>query len=609
MKGKGVVFTMDIMIGIAFVLTIFLMMPVKFESPYPELSYQKLSYDSGDVINALTNLQTGDIQNTPTVANLIQSGVLTDRDMNKSVLDLIGSFWYGGNYTTAQNISRDVLSGIGGFCFNLTTSDQTVYSSCNTSASTIASGEKIVSGYQVGQPVSGYIARAFATKTSKNNTLVLKGDIISSSVTKPNGKGDNGNTVGITYDLVIPDNSTLVDSYWYIEGSWSDNQIKAYINGNFIGVANGNGTRFDSSKTLQYLHTGYNNLTMTGKFNKGGYETGDDGSTHFVLNYSTQQGSTLPQSNDLHFANVSSYASIKYKKPVFVAGTVTGMAVNLSAQGSNATLRFVYDGNTYNVSTKNITSNNVLWNNTEILGALTPYNIGYSNLSATYFYFQVEIDNYTANQNTGAQRDIFNNSYAEVNYTPTNILYGKIDITNTTSATSIQNGCAGQGGFYRNVTWQFNSSQLYTPLSLDSLISWLYYSGTDPSQTIAANSVNLYSHPPQPLIVELARFGYTNRTTEIVGGINNYSLNFSSGYCVGPANSIVAYTFLVSSQVGYGNVFNTSQQAANDAAQRLLNILQPAGINASQISIDNQSVSGIQWLWGPSMFKIATWSR
>lgn len=604
MNMKGQVFLTDIIFGISLVLILFLFVPIKFESVFPDASYQKLSYEAQDVMNALSLLNVSEISTETTVQNLIQSGSIQQKDMSKSVLDLIGSFWYNGNLTIAQNITRETLGGLTDFCFNLTTSNSTVYSSCNTSSNTISVSEKIVSGYQVGQPVSGYIARAFAVKETKNNTLVVKGEIISGSVKKTNG-GNNQNTVGITYDLTIPLNSTLIDSYWYIEGVWTDNKIKAFINGQFIGTATGNG-RFNHLD--QYLNIGYNNLTLLGTFGSNGPEAGDDGTSHFVVNYSTPQPSTIPQSNDINFAYVTSNTSIRYKKPIFVIGTVNGLAVNLSAIGSTALLSFVYNGQTYNISTKNIVNNNVYWNNTEISNALSSDGISYSNLGTTYFYFIVYVDTYHSQENLGSGRAIFNTSYVEVNYTSKTNVYGQIDITNTIPGFSFSNPDQ-ISGFYRNVAWQFNHNSLYTPLGVDSLLSWLYYSGTTPRQNISANSVALYRSPPQPLIVELARFGYANYSGEIMNGLNNYTLNFSQGYAVGPTNSLITYTFLVPSQVGYGSVFNTSQQAAADAQQRLLNLLQPAGITANQINIDNQSISGIEWLWGPAIFNVVAWSQ
>ena len=69
------------------------------------------------------------------------------------------------------------------------------------------------------------------------------------------------------------------------------------------------------------------------------------------------------------------------------------------------------------------------------------------------------------------------------------------------------------------------------------------------------------------------------------------------------------YTYLVKGLVGYDRVFNTSQLAIDDARQRLIAQIGAEGITAESIEVDSQSVQGIQWLWGPSLFKIVTWGR
>jgi hypothetical protein len=69
------------------------------------------------------------------------------------------------------------------------------------------------------------------------------------------------------------------------------------------------------------------------------------------------------------------------------------------------------------------------------------------------------------------------------------------------------------------------------------------------------------------------------------------------------------YTYLVKGLVGYGNIFNSSQLASDDAIQRLISQIGAEGISAESIEVDAQSVQGIQWLWGPSLFKILSWEK
>jgi hypothetical protein len=33
------------------------------------------------------------------------------------------------------------------------------------------------------------------------------------------------------------------------------------------------------------------------------------------------------------------------------------------------------------------------------------------------------------------------------------------------------------------------------------------------------------------------------------------------------------------------------------------------GINPEEMGVDSQSIQGIKWLWGPSLFKILVWKE
>lgn len=601
MAMKGFIFTTDMIIGLSLAIIIVLsFVSLEFESILPEKRYERLNYVADDIVNLLSHLKTRSVSDKPTVSELVQNGILDDDDMNNTVLDLIGSLWYSGNESLAENISREVLEPFNDTCINLTAEWQTIYSSCTATPSNVATRAAISSGYEIGRPVSGYIARALATRMSKTTTLIVKGDIVSSSVRRP-AAGTNQNEVNLTYDLHIPTDAVLIDSYWFIEAAYTDNKFKAYINGVFIpgSAATGDVLLTDLNS---YLQPGHNLLTVVYRYGSAGYEGGDDGASHFVLNYSTEEVRTLPSRDKLYFGNVFSNTSIKYKKPVFVAGVIKSLDVNVSLVATTANLSFKFEGKGYNISKKTVSNNNVYWNNTEIQDALAEYNISYSNLTTRYFYFVIEADDYHEREELGLRRAIFNTSYVGIDADYKIFTYGFIDITNIIPPYSYSD--LEKINFYRRLVWRFNSTAF--PLALDSQLAWYYKAGTDPEQNISANSMRLYQHPPDPLDDELARFSYINESNEIIGGMNFYNLNFTDDYAVNPFNSLVDYTFLIPSQVGYGNVFNTSLEAADDARERLLDLLS-GYITAEEIAIENKSIGGIKWLWGPSLFKVSTW--
>ena len=600
---KSIVFSTDVLIGVSIALLLLSLIPLTFESKHAESSFQALSYQADDLMNVLATLTTNDIRNEPTVQNLINSGILTDKDLNKTVLDLIGTFWYSGNESIAANITRETLENLTDKCFKLETESENIYSSCSSTSDSVAVAFRTASGYEIGKPIAGYVARAWASKVKKNNTLIVKGDVISSSVSRIFWFWvvDNNNKVNVTYDLNIPESANLIDSEWFIEASWTSTGFDAYINGNYIG----SGIGYAEFKHLNsYLHTGHNSLLVIYSYGTGGHEGGDDGSSHFILNYSIEKKQTLPISDKYYFSTVRSKCSIRYKKPIIVPGEVKNLSVNLTLTGSTATLKFVFEGQTYDISKKNVVNNNVYWSDSEIRSALNSNGIYYSNLSSKYFWFVVYVDDYHEFENQGSLREILNTSYVWVNATYSNLIYGYIDITRVVPLYSYSDN-AGWDDFYKNVEWRFNSSGV--PLLVDSQFPWLYYSGSDPTQKITANSITLYEHPPQPLVTELARFGYTNTSGEIMTGENSYALTFSQGYGINPFNSLVDYTHLLPSLVGYGDVFNSSELAVEDAKNRLESLWVGEDISPESITVENRSVYGVQWLWGPSLFKLYLW--
>jgi hypothetical protein len=98
-------------------------------------------------------------------------------------------------------------------------------------------------------------------------------------------------------------------------------------------------------------------------------------------------------------------------------------------------------------------------------------------------------------------------------------------------------------------------------------------------------------------------------------GVGNNSIRIGTG--ISPENATggspddrVIYTIRFEGSVGYGNVFNSSQDAVNDAVNRLLEKVSSfVDVGIENIVTQNETVGGIRWLWGPSLLKIIVWER
>jgi len=589
---------MDALIALSIILVAVLGMNVLYIS---EKQTSNLHFASDDFISALGSLKLSEVNNSY-VQQLISNGTI--KDENNTVLQQIGDFWAADQTDLARNLTAIFAEklippnqGVGVYI-----SGQAIYERGLNDMELIANSQRLISGIAENKSKTGFIARASVVKAKKNNTLIVMGDVISSSVRKPWGSNNN-NKVNITYYVDLPSNATIVDAYWFIEAAWTDNKFKAYINNVYIPGSDASGSKLLTNLN-SYLTPGRNRANVVGRYGRGGYEAGDDGASHFVVIYSTDVIDTLEDKTKQYLAEVRSNCSINYKKPIFVYGTLNKLDINLNVIATTVTLKYIVDGVTYDISTKNVVNNSAEWTDLEIRTAMNSDGIGYSDLADRYFWFVFEIDDYHSRENFGIGREIMNNSYVNVDATSAeNLDYGYIDITHVPDVYSYSNRFFWD--FYRNVEWQFDVLNSSIPLTVDSQLAWLYWSGSNPNQKIMSNSLVLYQHPTQPLITELARFGYTKKDG-IINGTNSYKLEFSNGYSVNPFNSLIAYTFLVKCMVPYGNTFQTLDEAVDDALNRLNETL-GVYIEATEIVNETIALSGVPYLWGPTIIEARLW--
>jgi len=346
----------------------------------------------------------------------------------------------------------------------------------------------------------------------------------------------------------------------------------------------------------------------------GGCEGGDDGATHFVVTYNTTQLSTLESFDKQYFQTVVSNASIRYKKPIFILGDIYNMSVRLNLNNTtevkNATLKFIWNGRTYNISTRDVINGIVEWDDTEIRNNLSSQGISYSILDGRFFWFWVDVDEYHRAELLGYERWIVGeDSYVSLNYSQKSEIYNFIDLARTLTNYSFTD--PDQYAFYRYMRWNYNLTNKI-PLMSKWQFAWLYSSGSDPSQLLRANDNILYDHDPSdpssdPLVIEFARFGYdTDPEGILIDGDNKFELNFSDGYAVNPENSLGYTTFLIPASVSYGDIFENEIDAIDDAIQRLEDLL-GEDVSTINIIVESVSVAGVPYMWGPVEIRLRMW--
>ena len=599
-KKKGYIFTTDALIGLSIVIIV-LIIASKAYVTRNDTAINKESL-SEDLINVLSDMKINETNN-PYVSSLITGGTITNFD--NSVLEQMGELWAEGQEDIARNIfiniSKGIISKQQGF--GLWIDDELLYSNNKSYEKSLITSKSMISGITKNETRVGYNARAFAHKTKKNTTLVVKGDVISSSVKSPSG-GNNGNHPAITYKVILPNDAAINDAYWFIEAAWTDNKFKGYINDVYIPGSDASGSKL-LLDLESYVTPGENNITVEYRYGSGGKEGGDDGASHFVVEYSTENMNTLNSLTKKYFGQVESGCSIKYNKPIFALNTINSMDISIDAIGTTAELRYVVDGVEYDLSQKNIVSNHTEWSDSEIRNSMQSNGIDYDHLVGRYFWFVVDIDEYHSRENTGHQRKILPTSYVDLDVDVSNEVYGHIDLTRVVPIYSYSS--KEYGDFYRNLEWRYDLSTTDTELmALDSQFAWLYYTGSNPDQEAISNSNVLYSHPPSPMIYAFARFGFTKDTGNLQDGENIYQLQFGSGYAINPFNSLVDYTILVKGMVPYGITFPTKEEAVTDAVNRLEEEL-GVFIEATEIVNETVSISEVPSMWGPAIAEVRVW--
>ncbi len=352
---KGIVFTMDVLIGLSLLILIITTLAFfEFESILPEKRYEKLNYLTDDIMDLLSYLEVKDVQNKPTINKLIEDGTITDMDLDKSVLDLIVSFWYnetGESKEIARNISREILEGItDDVCINITVDVETIYNSlCETPAEEVAVSARIETGYIPGKPAYGYIARGFLTSiTSKED----------SSFTYYGGYVGEGN---ISKALYLPPFDSILEVSMEL---YVGDNFDLYINGYYSGYYERNLSQpmnmtadkwYLSPSNYTFFSVGDNtiliNFTTKRSYISGGY---------FKVTYNTTQ---MASDETLGTDNISLpgiYGVINLYDAFYVPGNLSTMELFLDFTTNNPIFMNIGNKTVYQGNSSTFISNSTL---------------------------------------------------------------------------------------------------------------------------------------------------------------------------------------------------------------------------------------------------------
>ncbi len=216
---RGFLLSLDALVAVTLIVAVSAMLTgMSFTYSSPELAYQRYYFAGKDIVNIFEEGRVGMLDG---IINLSQYN-LTNEDANRSILDVIGSFWADGDIEAARNLTKDILDELlnsSGLEYEILIDDEPIYSS-NIShiPEHLARLSTIVSGYEKTKPVNGYISKVYITKVGKRNSkfVYFGGYVGDGNITKTFELPNDINVtsiymemnVGSDFDLFLNENYT-----------------------------------------------------------------------------------------------------------------------------------------------------------------------------------------------------------------------------------------------------------------------------------------------------------------------------------------------------------------------------------------------------------------
>ncbi|HIE41585.1 MAG TPA: DUF2341 domain-containing protein, partial [Candidatus Aenigmarchaeota archaeon] len=378
--GKGMVFSIDIIIGLSLLLIILFTNYYIFSVPgiYEEKLYDRLSLISSDLLNTLSELKVYEALNlSPTIERLINN--LTEDEQETAVLNLILTLWAQGedenNETKkelARNITYELINSIGNFSFNLTilVGNSTVYGFQNIlQDKEIVVSTLIESTYSPEKPKYGYIARAYLTEIDKEDSSYLYfGGFV--------GQGN------ISSFLKLPSDANITQAY--LE-AYAGASFDIYINGNFSGnFSPSNFSNFSSNVkgfiNISSLRPGNN--TMEIRFSSGNIEDWFIGGGFLRVDYKTSKFYEERDTGKIRYYFPGINGLINLYDGFYIPGDLNNMSIYLHYKNNvtGSTIYLTIANSTLYKSNVN-GEQNISLNSSQILSNLTAVGLNYSYLS------------------------------------------------------------------------------------------------------------------------------------------------------------------------------------------------------------------------------------
>ncbi len=623
LKRKGFLLSLDAMIAISILLLLVTFLAaVSFTYYYPELKYQRMYLAGKDFLTVMEKVKMSDLQHLDTVQELINKSLIGDDDLNKTLLDMMGAFWATDNQTYhdyARNLTEEAFNQTlpERLNYEILIDGTSIYRKDGTNATFLSRLSTIVSGYGLGKPVSGWVARAWATSIKKNTTKVFPFPV--------EGAGNRGGKFDVwkKFNLNV---TNIINAILYISvhyGRAADEFEQIVVNGNNVknsitwihSEERGSGTgAFGVVDVTSYILSGDNEIYL--RFKNNVYNAHIHPGMRLEVTYQTSE---IKEASQTH-------------KERYYFDHVEGGEIGGRGSGAWALMPFYVPHNatvkdvTFHLRAEDIeddpfkTDVRVYFNNTLYETFDPPANgsvdrtYNFTSLATkgtnfvlvqlnyrVYSLFGIPIDDFFGDGDTiiysEPLTDPGNSTYLEFEYEipEGKLYYGYVDV-------GISENLGGAVENPKTYTADFEDNTLETVfLHLAQLFSGYVSVDVWPE----GESSQLVFESPSARAVPSSIYidpSYFNVSTPNYIMIEDYTC--SDCYIL-PESSLEHHIW-VPSMVGYGDVNETEQGAIDDAAYRLNQTLGKYA-EATSIRTEISSVAGIPSLWGPARVEVRVW--
>ncbi len=610
---RGQVAILDVIMAL-FVIsaTSMLFINSQYTQNSPEKVYDTYFKISSDSLSFLLKTRIIDVINNPVIQELISQNYIKEEDYNRTLIDLLGTLWAEGN-ELSENLTQSLFSGFmpENINYEVLMGGQSIFMKNSTPATYLVRNKILVSGYMVGQPIHGYMARAWLERARGLETMSIP--------ISPSGSGFGrfyfrGGDFVIERDFYVPDGAENISAYLDLSVHEEGGDVKVYVNGIEQFSVYSNSILYDRYN-IYNISTGRNVLRIE-MDRPWSYHCHTHPGIVLRVNYIKEKNLTYVEERNktetihLPYAEGSPATWMIFPFDVPKDSVINGAEFHFEGDGVNSRIEIWVNDQRIYLSTSPPSTPILNFDITPYLHQNSGNATGETNIISIYLDIRSDRDTYV----WGARGTsiISNESYVFLNYTlpKARNYYGRI----IHNAVIYFDELDGKGeDDIKKMYFNWTDFTIFSAfLNIVQRYSWKVaaaawhepeteptWTGSDWSNYQIFKSLTGRAVPTR-VYVPVDRFGY-----DTTNWVKARDFDGSSSNTILP-NSSVELNFLVPSQVGYGGVFSNQTDAINDAINRLNQTI--AGyVDSGDIETETTEIMDVPTMWGLKPLEVRIW--